>query len=97
MRGRDAHVLGLRAAADDAEHAVAGLESGDVGAGALDDARELEPGDVGRDARRRRVEAGALHQIGAVQPGTVHPDEHLVGARLGTGAVGDDELRRPRP
>ena len=50
---------------------------GDIGAARLDDARELEPGDVGRRSRRRRVVAGPLQEVGAVQPGAVHPHDDL--------------------
>ena len=81
MRGRDAQILGLRAAADDAEHAISWCPIDDVDTGALDDTGELHARDVGRDARRRGVETGPLQQVGAVQPGTVHSDEYLVGRR----------------
>ena len=40
------------------------------------------PRDVGRDARRRGVEAGLLHEVGPVQPGAVHPHEHLARLRV---------------
>ena len=78
--------LGLPATTGDAEHARAERGRGDAVAVRDHLAGELEPGDVGGRARRRRVEAGALHEIGAVEPGAVHPHEHLTGSRLGIGA-----------
>jgi hypothetical protein len=41
----------------------------------------LEPGDVDRRARRRRIVAGALHQIGPVDPRRVDTYQHLAVAR----------------
>ena len=55
-------------------------------------ARELEPGDVGGRTRRRLVEAGALHQVGAVEPGAVHAHEDLTGPRFGIGTFLDPHL-----
>ena len=62
--------------------------AGTVDAGAVRDdlARELEPGDVGRRAGRRGVVARELHEIGAVQAGTVHPYEDLTRPRFRIGA-----------
>ena len=57
---------------------------GDAVAVRDDLARELEPGDVGGRTGRRVVEAGALHQVGAVEPGAVHAHEDL--ARPGSGS-----------
>ena len=62
----------------------------------VDDARELEPGDVGGDAGRGRVAARALHQIGAVQARAVHPHEHLARARFGIRPRRRRRARRPR-
>ena len=78
--------LGLGAAAGDAEHA--GAERGHRDAGAVRDdlARELEPGDVGRRAGWRGVVPRELHEIGAVQAGTVHPYEDLTRPRFRIGA-----------
>ena len=84
--------LGLAAAADDRHHAVALGEALGARAARHDLAGELEPGDVGRRARRRRVVARALVHVGAVEPGGVHPDEHLAGAGLRVGVLGDDDL-----
>ena len=62
--------------------------AGSVDAGAVRDdlARELEAGDVGRRAGRRGVVARELHEVGAVQAGTVHPHEHLTRPGFGIGA-----------
>ena len=55
-------------------------------------AGELEPGDVGRRAGRRRVVARALVDVGAVEPGGAHADEDLAGPGLRVGVLGDDDL-----
>ena len=55
-------------------------------------AGELEPGDVRRRPGRRRVVPRALEDVGAVEPGGAHADEHLAGPRLGVGVLGDDDL-----
>ena len=62
---------------------------GDAVAVRDDLAGELEAGDVGAATGRRRVEAGALHEVGAVEPGAVHAHEHLARTGLGIGAVLD--------
>ena len=85
-------VLGLRAAAGDPEDAVADRGRRDVRADRGDDARELHAGNVGRNAGRRGVATGALQQVGAVQPGAVHPHHDPVGSRLRDGPVGDLEM-----
>ena len=90
-RGNREH-LGLAAAAHEAEDPVADGQRVDVRPEAHDFAGELEPGNVGRPACRGGVEAGALGEIGAVQPGTVHTDEHLAVARFGIGPGLDHEL-----
>ena len=58
----------------------------------LDDARELHARDVGGNAGRRGIEAGALQQIGAVQSGAVDPHDHAVGAGLRDGPLGDLQM-----
>ena len=58
----------------------------DAGADRLDDARELEAGDVGREPAGG-VEPEPLEQVGAVEPGAVDPHEDLSGPRApGSGA-----------
>ena len=52
-------------------------------------AGELEAGDVLRRARRRRVVAGELHHVGAVEPGGADADEQLAVLGLGVGVLGD--------
>ena len=73
--------LGLRAAADDRHHALADREALGAGSERGHLAGELHAGDVLRRAGRRRVEPAPLHHVRAVQPGRVHPHEHLAGAR----------------
>ena len=80
--------LGVTATGEERHHALPGR---DVLAGAL------EAGDVGRGAGRRRVTAGALHQVGAVHAGRAHPDHDLAlaGDRIGPlldpqAPIGDD-------
>ena len=46
----------------------------------------------GGDAGRRRVAALALEHVGAVEPGGADADEHLAGAGLGIGVLGDQHL-----
>ncbi len=57
------------------------------GPSADDLAGQLEAGDVGGRAGRRRVEAGDLQPVGAVEPGGPHRDEHLAGAGHGVGVL----------
>ena len=52
-------------------------EEGDLAADGHHLAGELHARDVGRPARRRRVEAGPLHQVGRVQPGRPHGHQQL--------------------
>ena len=84
--------LGLAAAADHGHHAVALREARRARAQAHHLAGQLEPRDVGRRARRRRIGAAALEHVGAVQAGPAHAHEHLSVARLGVRALLDDEL-----
>ena len=58
----------------------------------LDDARELEAGDVRRAAGRGRVAPAQLHHVGAVQAGAAHADEHLSGPGLGVRVLFDENL-----
>ena len=78
--------LGVAAAAEERHHPLAGAD---------DLAGALEPGDVDRRARRRRVVAGALHQVGVVDPGRAHADQQLAVARHGIGPLLDLEPCRP--
>ena len=94
-RGNREH-LGLPATAHEAEDPVADGKRVDVRPEPDDLAGELEPGNVGRPTRRGGVETGALGEVGAVQPGTVHTDEHLAVARFGIGSGLDHELLVPR-
>ena len=47
------------------------------------------PGDVGGHARRRRIVAGELQHVGAVEPGGADADEQLAVLGLGIGVIGD--------
>ena len=88
---RNPHELGLRATPDDAEHPVAELEPRGIASSRVDDTRELEPGNVGRCAGRRRIATRALHQIGAVQARALHSHDHFTRARFGIRPRGDDK------
>ncbi len=57
----------------------------------FDFARDLEAQRVGR-ARRRRVEAGALHQVGTIDAGGGDADQDFTGT--GRWALGADKLQR---
>ena len=71
---------------------VALLEAHRAGAEAGDLAGHLEAGDVRRRAGRRRVAAGQLHLVGAVEARRADADEDLAGARLGVGMLFDEDL-----
>ena len=86
--GGDGDVVGLCAAARDAEHAITDRERVDLGSDRSDDTGELHTRDVCRHAGRRGIEAGALHQIGPVQPGAVDAHHRTVGGRFRDGSVG---------
>ena len=66
------------AAADEAEHAVARRPGGDARPAALDGARDLEPGNVRRRARGRRVAARSLLEVGRVEAGEADAHEHVL-------------------
>jgi hypothetical protein len=91
----DDELLGLGAPAHDAEHPVADGMRPDALAERDDLARELEPRDVGRRARRRGVEPEALDQVRPVDPGSPHPHQDLARARHRRRALAD--LHRPVP
>ena len=84
--------LGLRAAADDRHHAIALAEALRTRAERGDLPGQLEPGDVRRRTRRRRVGALALEHVGAVQPGSPHAHEHLARPGHGVRALLDGDL-----
>ena len=84
--------LGLPAAADDGHDAVALSKRVAPGPSRDDLAGELEPGDVLRRARRGGVHPGALHDVGAVEPGGPDADEDLAAARARVRVVLDDDL-----
>ena len=73
-------VLGIAAAADQRDHAVAHLEARGVGAHRFDGAGDLEPEDFGIP-RRRRVVTLALDHVGPVDRGVHDLDQNLVAFR----------------
>jgi hypothetical protein len=100
----DGGQLGLPAAADHGHDPVARAEAQDARPDGGHLAGQLQPGDVGRAARRGRVAALDLVQVGAVDPGRPHPDQQLTGPRLRVGppghhqpAVGDRDRPHGRP
>ncbi len=69
----DGGVLRVTAATQQCAHAVADLPA----TGRLDDfAGDFQP-QCFRRARRRRIVPGALQQIGAIDAGSMHADQHL--------------------
>ena len=84
--------LGVAAAAHHRHHALALGEAPGARPERCHLSRELEAGDVGRRARRRRIGALALQHVGAVQAGGAHADQKLVLAGLRVRAVLDDKL-----
>jgi len=75
--------LGVTAAADQAEHAVADAEPLDAVADRVDLAGDLETGNVGRRVGRRWICAHALQQIRAVDRGRADAYAHFAARRLG--------------
>ena len=78
LGSRGQAVLGVASAGDEGAGLVAHLPALDAVADGHDRPRHLEPGDVGR-AGRGRVAALPLEQVGAVDPGRGHAQEHLTG------------------
>ncbi len=86
------HPLGQCAAADDSHDAVAGLPGRDhVRPEGVDLARELQPGNRGRHARRRRILALRLKKIRVIQARGANPDPDELAARLRRGHLADQE------
>ncbi len=84
LAGGDGHLFGVAAAGEQGADAVAGLPLLD----ALTDRFDLAGGlhaDDRRRARWRRVEAATLQDVGAVDRGAVHADQHLAGGGDGVG------------
>ena len=90
--GPHREVLGLGPAADDPVDAVAG-DRAPRPRHPTDSTipANSRPGDVGGDARRRRVEPGELEEVGPVDPGAVDPHQHVVGTGFGAGDLDDGE------
>ena len=86
--------LDLPTPADHGHHPVALGEAEHAGPDGGDLAGQLQPRDVGRAARRGRVGALDLVQVGPVEPGSRHPDQQL--ARPVGRAIGHTSLRRDR-
>ena len=81
------HLFGLSAAAADGHHPGADREPGGALTQGLHRAGELEPGDVRRGARRGRIEALPLEQVGPVDAGGGHRHHHLTGSGNGVGVL----------
>jgi hypothetical protein len=88
-------LLGVGAARDETIDPIARRVAARARAHRVDHARVLEAGDVRRHARRRRVEAGPLHQIGAVHARVLHADPHLPVPGFGDRDVAKSENFRP--
>ena len=90
LAGRHRDVLGIAAAAEQRADLLAGMQIGDAFADGGDLAGALQAENV-TGTGRRVVEAPALHQVRAIEPGRDHPDQHLAGPGLGLGQVDDLE------
>ena len=77
----DEDTVGQPAAADDAEDAVTGLKAPRRGAMPDHRAGRLDAGNVGRRAGRSGIAARPLCQIGAVERGVAHGQQHVVSRR----------------
>ena len=84
LTGRHAHQFGVATAGEQGDALVADAPAGDVVADRLDGAGDLEADHVA-DARRGRVVALPLQQVGPVDPGGPDADDDLArpGARAG--------------
>ena len=92
LPGGHADQLGVATSRQQRAHLVADRPAVDAVTDRVHRAADLEAGVV-RRARRRRVEAHPLHDVGAVDPGRRHPDPDLAGSRLRVGDVGQHERR----
>src|SRR5206468_2740195 len=88
----DDRQLALPAATDYPHHPVAELEALRRRPAAYDLPGELQAGDVLRRAGRRRIVAGDLVDVGAVEPGGPRAHEHLAVPRLRIRVIADDDL-----
>ena len=86
--GRQA-ILGVAAAGDERADAVALTPAGVRGRGG-DGARDFHSED-GRCSGRGRILAGALHEVGTVDPGGCDADHDFAGSRHGSWAFGEAE------
>jgi hypothetical protein len=94
--------LRLAAPADHGHDAVADVEALRVGTALHHLAGQLQAGDVRGRAGRRRVPAGQLHHVRAVDTRAAHPHQQLAASGLRVGALLDHELPvldgyRPHP
>ncbi|MNI36886.1 hypothetical protein D3C73_909530 [compost metagenome] len=85
VAGVDQGVFRVAAAAQQGADPVADGPAADAFADRLDLAGDLQPQHV-RSARRRRITALALDDIGTIHPGGAHADADLAGAGRGQGA-----------
>ena len=87
---RHHHLFGIAAAGEQRAHLIARSHATDALAHLEHLARALQAED-GASARRWRVAARALHQIGAIDGGGFDADAHLPGAEFGDRGVGPGE------
>ncbi len=85
------HQLGLAGTGDQSHDPLADREPLGTRAVGAHLAGELHPRHVGGDAGGWRVVARPLEDVGTVEAGGVHLDQHLVGRRLGIRALLEDD------
>ena len=96
VRNRHGHprvnhgLLGIPAAANQTEDAVARPKALDCGADRLDLTGQLKPQDV-RFAGRRRIGTDALHGVGTVEGRGTNPNEQLVWVRRRVGHLAESQ------
>jgi len=79
------HEFGVGSSTHQAHDPVARLPAGYVRTQALDLPGVLQPWNVLRPAGRRGIGAFALEDVGPIEPGSLHPNPDLPGARIGRG------------
>jgi DNA polymerase-4 len=89
------HELRLGPSPDQAHDAVAEVPAGYARPQPVHLAGILQPGNVGGPARRRRIAAPALENVGPIEAGGLHPYPDLPGAGLGGRDVAESEDLRP--
>jgi hypothetical protein len=90
----DGAVFGVAAAVGERRHVVADGPAGRAVSKSYDLARDFEAEKIGR-ARRCRVEALALHEVGAVDPRRLDADQHFPGRGARHRATARNQHLRP--